>query len=250
MLPGAWGPRRGSRCTSGTAGRCRNQCPQEPRDGGTAACEGRLVQRQPLPPAGFGAGVATSGAWLAPAPGRRARLRTSPGYAQWPFADAATEPGRVRNGGPAGSRRGRVGLPRLSQASGRGPWFPWQPRGGGERELRPRDVPAGFGGCRPLARRVAPPPASRDTRASPSSRSKAGGAAGPRGPQGPRLLQNHVSPLSRVPLKARILPTPSLASLAGAQEMLKQETWRTADQHLSAVIPCAPEDSCECLKIC
>lgn len=94
--------------------------------------------------------------------------------------------------------------------------------GGGGARTPPERRSRGIWRVPPLARRVTPPAASRDTRASPSSRSKAGGAARPRRPQGPRLLQNHVSPLSRVPLKARILPTPSLASLAGAQEMLKQ----------------------------
>lgn len=50
-------------------------------------------------------------------------------------------------GGPAGSGRGKVGLPRLPQSAGPRPGSPWQPRARRGKERCQRAVPAGFGGA-------------------------------------------------------------------------------------------------------
>lgn len=138
MVPGASGTK--TRRPASVTG------PREPRDcGATAAArEGRLVQMQPLPLAGFGAGGSRP---LTPG-SLRCREVVSPGLAREAFADVAAERGERGARGLAVSGRGRLSLPSLWQSTCPGPGLH------GNRERRwgrgraARAVPAGFGGCR------------------------------------------------------------------------------------------------------
>lgn len=113
-----------------------------------------------------GGGFAVSGARFAPVPGRRTRRSASMGHAHSPFADVAAERGGTRLGGTR-ELRPRTGKPppllpmrpprtQISMATERGA----QAARGRSRGIWP--VP-------PLAGRVALPPSSRDTGASPAS---------------------------------------------------------------------------------
>lgn len=190
MVPGALGTETRRRCTSGW---CPKQRPREPRGRGAAAAasEGRLVQMQPHPPAGFGArGFAASGARFAPVPGRRTRLGASMGHARAPCADAAAERGGARLGGTRGLRP-RKGAPppplavrppgtqvSMATASGREP---------------PRGRSRGIWWAPPLAGRVELPPSSR------------GSGARSAAPASPRPL----APFPRAVL--RVLDSPRVA---------------------------------------
>lgn len=107
---------------------------------------------------GLGGRVAASGAPFAPMPGRRTRLRASPGHAPSLFADVAAEPGGARwNAEPGDALRPppKVGLLSLRQLPPRPvPGSLWQRRA---ERMPPEGWSRGIWPVPPLTERVARP---------------------------------------------------------------------------------------------
>lgn len=117
------------------------------------------LTRPPGSGRGTGVGVgAASGAPFAPVPGRRTRLRASPGHAPSLAADAAAEPGGARwNAGPGDARRPppKVGPLSLRQLQPRPvPGSLWQRRA---QRMPPEGWSRGIWPVPPLPARVAGP---------------------------------------------------------------------------------------------
>ncbi|KAF5926945.1 hypothetical protein HPG69_001577, partial [Diceros bicornis minor] len=206
-FPGLGGRRRGSRCTSGTGGWCRKQCPREPRGGGL---------RRP-----FGSNAASptgrirGRGWRLPALGA---LRPSEGGgASGPRLATHSRPSRTR-------LRSRVecetGDPPAEAATGPRPGSPWQPSGGADacRGPFPRDLAGAASRSRSCSSSCAPGHLWQPLLEVESSL-----PVGPRRPEGLRLPQNRKWLCGLLKSKNFVsLTTPSLASLAWARETLKQ----------------------------
>lgn len=162
MVPGALGTQTRRALHSGYRGWCLKTCPRQPRDRG-----GRLGQMQPHPPAGFGAGgFAASGARFAPVSGRRTRLSASVGHAHSPLADVAAERGGMRLGGTREFRPRKGKPPPLLLMRPPGTQISMATESGAQAA---RGRSRGIWPVPPLAGRVALPPSSRGTGASPAS---------------------------------------------------------------------------------